>query len=108
MWRILKQKQGLGVYFNGHTHIDSIVKQHNWTFVQLAACLDVPAIRLIDVSENDINIAAMDFNDSALFEHGRTVSGQMNHFTPQANVKGQSDERECRISLSRAMNLLNG
>lgn len=99
MWRILDQKKGIGIYFNGHTHVDSIVRQKNWTFVQKSACLDEHAFRLIEIGENEITVKAIDVNDSAITESAPVIYNNIKHFSPQAEARGIDENRECRIPL---------
>lgn len=99
MWSILSQKQGIGIYFNGHTHIDSIVQQNNWTFVQLSACLDEQGLRMVDIGEEEIRITAVDIADAAFTDNVETLYANMKHFKPTANARGNEAERECTVSL---------
>ncbi|WP_088103279.1 metallophosphoesterase family protein [Halalkalibacter urbisdiaboli] len=99
MWKILNQKKGVGVYFNGHTHIDSIERKNNWTFVQLSACLDQHALRVVEVNQNEINISAKDILDKEIVENASLVYENMEHFTHQTDVRGEDSDRECKISL---------
>lgn len=99
MWKILDQKEGIGVYFNGHTHIDSIEKQKNWTFVQLSACLDQPALRVVDITKEEIAISAIDVLDEDVITHAPTIYNNIPHYGHQTDVRGEVDDRECRISL---------
>ncbi|MFH5183941.1 metallophosphoesterase family protein [Paenibacillus sp. TAB 01] len=102
MWSILSQKQGIGIYFNGHTHIDSIVQQNNWTFVQLSACLDEHGLRIVDIGEEDIRITAIDIAEAALTDNAGTLYTHMKHFKPTADACGNDAERECTVSLRLA------
>ncbi|MGQ7886010.1 metallophosphoesterase family protein [Paenibacillus sp. WC2504] len=99
MWKILSKKEGVGIYFNGHTHIDSIVKQNNWTFVQLSACLDQHGLRIVDVEQDEIRISAIDFTDAALTGNVEMLYNNMKHFRHNASARGTDSERECIVSL---------
>nr|WP_236838631.1 metallophosphoesterase [Caldalkalibacillus salinus] len=105
MWDILGQKEGLGVYFNGHTHIESIEQQRNWTFVQLAACLDEPAFRVVDIQQEDIVVSAVDVCDDDVVKHAPMIYEHIPHFTHQTDVRGEKQDRECRISLTSMMDI---
>jgi len=100
MWSILDKKEGVGVYFNGHTHVDSIVKQKNWTFVQKSACLDQHAFRLIEIGENEITVTAIDVNDSAIAQSAPIIYDNINHFSPTAAARGTDEHRNCHIPLT--------
>ncbi|WP_223066327.1 metallophosphoesterase family protein [Paenibacillus caui] len=104
MWQVLGQKQGTGIYFNGHTHVDSIVRQKNWTFVQLSACLDQQAFRIVEVGQEEIRISALDVADEILTKHAPVLHKHMNHFTPNPDARGKELEREGTISLRTAVN----
>jgi len=99
MWRILSQKQGSAVYFNGHTHVDSITKQNNWTFVQLSACLDQHAYRIVELEDDSIHIHAVDIDDMELSRQLPEIHRHMKHFSPNANARGTELERACSVLL---------
>ncbi len=99
MWRILSQKQGTGIYFNGHTHVDSIVTQNNWTFVQVSACLDQHAVRIVDIEQEEIRISAVDIPDAVLTDNVQTLYKSMQHFTHNPEARGQDADRECNVPL---------
>ncbi|SFI70080.1 Calcineurin-like phosphoesterase [Paenibacillus sp. UNC496MF] len=102
MWRILSQKQGVGVYFNGHTHVDSIAARDNWTFVQLSAGLDLPGYRIVELDGERIRIAAVDVDVEGLLEHGAALHRNMKHFSPNPNARGQETDRQIEIVLPAA------
>ncbi|MEK5058409.1 metallophosphoesterase family protein [Paenibacillus shunpengii] len=100
MWRILSKKQGTAVYFNGHTHVDSITKQNNWTFVQLSACLDEHAFRMVELGDDYIDITAVDIEDAELPKQLPEIHLHMKHFSPSVHARGTELERGCRVMLT--------
>nr|WP_275900669.1 metallophosphoesterase [Paenibacillus periandrae] len=99
IWSILAQKEGVGMYFNGHIHVDSIVQQKNWTFVQTSAPLDQHAFRLIEIGENEITVNAIDLNDSAIAQSAPIIYDNISHFAPEESARGTDEHRNCRIPL---------
>ncbi|MFT8321072.1 MAG: metallophosphoesterase family protein [Bacillus sp. (in: firmicutes)] len=99
MWKILEQKTGIGIYVNGHTHVDSIVHQKNWTFVQTSACLDQHAFRVIEMEKEDIHISSIDIEDKELVDNAPIIYNNIKHFSHSPNARGTDSERHCRISL---------
>lgn len=99
MWKILEQKEGIGVYLNGHTHVDSIVQEKNWTFLQTSACLDQQSFRIIDIEKEEINIASLDIIDKDLTESASIIYNNINYFRHNPNARGQESDRQCRIPL---------
>ncbi|SFE07991.1 Calcineurin-like phosphoesterase [Paenibacillus catalpae] len=99
MWSILKQKQGQGLFFNGHTHVDSIIRQHNWTFVQLSAGLDQHGFRIVDMKEDEIRIMAVDVTDAALTDHAPILHRHMKHFGHNPDARGMDADRETIVNL---------
>lgn len=99
MGRILRQKEGVGIYFNGHTHVDSIVKQDNWTFVQLSACLDQPAFRVVEMGQHEVRISAVDVTDADVLKNAPIVFNHMNHFTHNPLARGEASDRECSVPI---------
>lgn len=80
VWEILSEKQGVGLYVNGHNHFNSIAARDNWTFLQLAAVLDEQAVRLIDVSESLLSIDYISFDDLQLHRHAKIIGTAIDHF----------------------------
>lgn len=101
MWRILDQKQGPAVYFNGHNHMDSIVIRNNWHFVQLSAGLDDPSLRIVDVSKEAIRITAIDVTEATIADHARILHQHIRHFSHKPDGRGQDADRNTVISLLR-------
>ncbi|GGD89578.1 hypothetical protein GCM10010911_55230 [Paenibacillus nasutitermitis] len=99
MRRILNRKQGVGVYFNGHTHVDSIIVEGSWTFVQLSSCMDQHAFRIVELADQDIRISTMDIADAAVHDHAPILHQHMKHFRPTLEARGTDADREHVISL---------
>lgn len=102
MWRILNRKKGIGVYFNGHTHVDSIVAQSNWTFVQLSACLDQHGFRTVELTEEELRISAVDISDAEVLDNAPMLHQHMVHFTHNPNARGTDADRKLVIPLLTA------
>lgn len=102
MWRILNRKQGIGVYFNGHTHVDSIVAQNNWTFVQLSACLDQHGFRIVELTEEELRISAVDITDADVLDNAPMLHQHMVHFSHNPNARGTDADREHVVPLLTA------
>ncbi|MCQ6557524.1 metallophosphoesterase family protein [Paenibacillus mendelii] len=99
MWRILSQKQGIGIYFNGHTHVDSIVEQSGWLFIQLSACLDQHGFRIVEFTEESIQLSTIDLDEAGLIEHASTLYANMKHFTHNPNARGMDSDRAYHVPL---------
>lgn len=104
MWRILSQKKGKAVYFNGHTHVDSIVEQSGWTFVQLSACLDQHGFRVVEIDEEEIRISAIDIADEAVHTHAPMLHRHMKYFQHKPDARGKETDRGIVIPLQSAVN----
>lgn len=107
MWRILDQKEGVGVYLNGHTHVDSIVQQKQWTFIQVSAFLDQPAFRIIDISNTDIRVTASDLTDDVIARNAPVIYNNMDHFSHTKDARGQESDRQCTITLKQSSHHLS-
>ncbi|MDR0271476.1 metallophosphoesterase [Paenibacillus sp.] len=105
MWSILNRNKGIGIYFNGHTHRDSIVQQQDWSFVQLSACLDQPGFRLVDIGNEVIRISAIDVTDPAVIENAPLLHKHMMHFSPTPGARGKEEDRELVVPLLGAAQL---
>lgn len=102
---LLQQKKGIGIYFNGHMHCDSIVKEHNWTFIQTSACLDQQAFRLIELDDESITISSIDLEDEELAINASIIYENINHFRHKPDARGTDDQRNCTISLIPAISV---
>lgn len=101
LWEVLRRKTGTGVYFNGHTHVDSIAHRDNWTFVQVSACLDQHAFRVVEIGDTEIRITAADVDVPELLLHTPVIFRHMEHFHPTAEARGTAADREAVIALGR-------
>ncbi|MGX7107643.1 metallophosphoesterase family protein [Hutsoniella sourekii] len=54
---ILEGHQGPGLYINGHTHCDSIVRQGNWHYIQFANFYDQPYFRNLTINEKGFSLS---------------------------------------------------
>ncbi len=99
MRRLLEQKKGIGMYFNGHMHCDSIVQENNWTFVQTAACLDEQSFRVIEIQDEQIVVSSIDLDDEALKQNATLIYENMNHFKHRTDAKGINEDCNCTVSL---------
>ncbi|TXK84440.1 metallophosphoesterase [Paenibacillus sp. N3.4] len=94
--QILNKHAGLGFYFNGHNHVNSIVREQNWYFVQTAAMLDIPAFRLITVENGQVSVELIKFEDENVKESVQIVSRHMPYFEPFPSSEG--DEFSSSVS----------
>lgn len=101
LWEVLQRKTGTGVYFNGHTHVDSIAEKGNWTFVQVSACLDQHAFRVVEIGDTEIRITAAEVDVPELQLHTPVIFRHMEHFHPTAEARGTKADRETVIALVR-------
>ncbi|GGA02506.1 hypothetical protein GCM10008018_55770 [Paenibacillus marchantiophytorum] len=88
--RILNKHTGVGFYFNGHNHVNSIVREQDWYFVQTAAMLDIPAIRLITVEDGQVSVELIKFDDRNVKEWAHIVSRHMPYFEPFPAAEGDA------------------
>lgn len=101
MWRALKHKKGIGLYFNGHTHNESIVTKENWTFVQMGACLDIPAFRIVEVGADEVAITTIEATDKEIVDGPPVLCANMKHFSLNTFARGQESDRQVRVALVR-------
>jgi len=99
MWKILDQKEGTAIYFNGHTHVESIEQKKNWHFVQLAACLDLQSIRIVELDADSIRIYPLDIENESLRETAMVLHRNMSHFKPNPKPRGEEADYKCKIEL---------
>ncbi|NQX66213.1 metallophosphoesterase [Paenibacillus alba] len=93
--QILNKHTGIGFYFNGHNHTNSIVNECNWYFVQTAAMLDIPAFRLITVESGQVSVDLIRLEDESMLEWAYFLSRHMPYFEPFPSAEG--DEFSTRV-----------
>lgn len=95
---ILNKHAGTGFYFNGHNHVNSIVRERDWYFVQTAAMLDIPAYRLITIENGQVSVDLIRLEDEKVKEWRQIVSRHMPYFEPFPSAEG--DELSSSVSAS--------
>jgi len=106
MWNILNRKKGIGIYFNGHTHMDSIVQRDDWSFVQMSACLDEPGFRIVEIGNEAIRISAVDVAGPEVLEAAAVLHRHMKHFTPNPHARGTEADRALTVPALNSMKQL--
>lgn len=90
MRQVLNKKAGGGLYFCGHNHMNSIVQQGDWHYVQTAACLDVPAYRIIEIDADEVRITHQWIYEEGLMTDIRTFNRDMPGFGPSEDALGEA------------------
>ncbi|MEW9699771.1 metallophosphoesterase [Paenibacillus sp. SI8] len=116
MKSVLSVKKGPGFYFCGHNHTNSIVQQDGWHFIQTAACLDIPAFRVVELSGSLLDITTAQLNVAELEANIARFHRNMDGFTPVAEARGEEMDWSLSVNLlektiaeagAKADNLLN-
>lgn len=76
---VLNKHTRKAFYICGHVHADSIVHEDNWTFVQIAAILDQPIVREIEITNNYFSIVTDGIGEEYR-QLGSWLGSRMNHF----------------------------
>lgn len=96
---VLNRKQGRGFYFCGHNHVNSIVRQGGWHFIQTAACLDIPAFRTVELTGGQLHIGLVSVLDAALPEHIARFHANMPGFRPNPEAQGSFTDWSLQVDL---------
>lgn len=96
---ILNRKKGPGFYFCGHNHANSIVARDGWHYIQTAACLDVPAVRIVELTNGTFRTELRHMNDPELAQDIAGFNTRMKGFTPVADAHGELSDHELEIPL---------
>lgn len=94
---ILENYQGKGYFFNGHTHVESIVEIGNWHYIQVGSVMDQSLIRNIEIDSEGIEINTVGLEDGYK-EVGLWLGGVLDHY--EYNVRNFNGE-ENRILMQR-------
>lgn len=100
---ILEQKEGLGLYFNGHNHVHSIVQQDQWHFIQTAACLDQPCFRLVEIDAEEVRIQLIPVVDRDILNSAPAIYEEMPYFRHTPDAQGEETDRSYTISFPSKM-----
>lgn len=76
---ILNKHKRKAFYICGHVHADSIVHENNWTYVQIAAVLDQPVVRNIEITDHALTITSESIGED-FRQLGSWLGCRMNHF----------------------------
>lgn len=99
--RTLETKAGLNLYVNGHNHYNSIHRDGDWTYMQIAAVLDEIGARLIEVKEKTITVTELTFNTEELREQANCIGESINHFRLAPDQLATEQDRNLTIHLTK-------
>ncbi|UKS27062.1 metallophosphoesterase [Paenibacillus sp. HWE-109] len=96
---VLNKKQGQGFYFCGHNHVNSIVQEDNWFYIQTAACLDVPAFRRVELHEGAVRIDLVAIDDAELANYMEIVYANIPGWESIVTANGEEKDRVLEVKL---------
>ncbi|WP_409342800.1 metallophosphoesterase family protein [Paenibacillus sp. MBLB4367] len=94
---VLHTKKGPGFFFCGHNHVNSIVRQDGWHYIQTAACLDIPAYRTIELKDGKVAIGLATIEEANLTDHIARFHKEMPGFAPTREAYGE--DADLRLSV---------
>lgn len=97
MLEVLGRKQGPGFYFCGHNHKNSILQKDNWHFIQTAACLDIPAFRIVELTEQGVSVELIAVDKADMAEHIALFHKEIPGFTPSSDAHGQDTDHSLQV-----------
>ncbi|TDG00127.1 metallophosphoesterase family protein [Paenibacillus piri] len=98
---LLQQKKGPGFYFCGHNHVNSIIRQQNWHFIQTAACLDVPAIRTVELKDGQFRTELVMIDQPDLTDRIANFQMSMDGFSPASDARGEEADCHLQVELDK-------
>jgi Icc protein len=96
---VLRTKKGPGFYFCGHNHVNSIVKQDNWHYIQTAACLDVPAFRTVELEDGQFRTELVAVEAAELAGYIAAFNTKIEHFTPAPDACGEKADYTLQVNI---------
>ncbi len=103
MKSILSQKKGLGFYFCGHNHANSIFQENGWHYIQTAACLDIPAIRIVELKDGQVRTQLLTMDHEELMTHIACFNTRMKGFAPVLDARGVDTDWVLEVNLLEAV-----
>lgn len=96
---VLNKKKGSGFFFCGHNHVNSIVQQDGWHYIQTAACLDIPAFRVVELKDGKVEIGLISIDEVNLADHIERFSTKMPGFHPMEEAYGEEVDRSLLVDI---------
>jgi 3',5'-cyclic-AMP phosphodiesterase len=96
---LLNKKKGSGFYFCGHNHVNSIVLQDGWHYIQTAASLDIPAFRVVELKDGKVTIELISIDEVTLVDHIARFNTGMPGFAPMEKANGEEADRNRSVNL---------
>lgn len=95
---VVESYKGKGYFFNGHTHVESIVEIENWHYIQIGSVLDQSLIRNIEIDNNGIEISTESLDENYK-EIGLWLSGVLDHY--EYNVRNYNGDENRHLSYKK-------
>lgn len=100
MLSVLNKKKGAGFYFCGHNHVNSIVQQEGWHYIQTAACLDIPAFRIVELKDGQVSTELVAIDHADLAEHIAAFNTKMPGFGPVLEARGEDRDWNLQVEVA--------
>jgi Icc protein len=94
MRAILRKRQGNCFYFNGHNHIHSIVREEQWNFIQTAAGMCHPSIRIVEIDKSEVRTRIVAIEDKELLEAAQILYDKLPQYHRPLHAYGQNADRD--------------
>lgn len=85
MESLLNEKEGPGIYVNGHLHQDRYMTKGQWGFLQFNDILDEPTVRVLDVVENKVAMETVALDDPQTLMASRKIAKAVLTFLNKRN-----------------------
>ncbi|WP_160112457.1 metallophosphoesterase family protein [Salicibibacter kimchii] len=89
-----------GFYICGHTHVHSIARKKQWTYIQTAAVYDHPAIRVIEFENGRLHTTLKACEDEHTLENAETVRHHVYKRETPFDIMGATTDRTQTVVLS--------
>ncbi|KIL40960.1 hypothetical protein SD70_10040 [Gordoniibacillus kamchatkensis] len=98
---VMSEAPGPCLWFNGHNHIQSIVRKRQWTYVQTASAICLPCWREVAVTGGAVTVTTATVDDPAIRElAAQSLTGFGGfHRVPPAQAAGEDQDRSAIIHL---------
>ncbi len=100
--RILESVQAPCIWFNGHNHIQSIIRRGNWTFVQTASAVCLPCWRDVEIADDAVRITTRRLTEPAIVEAAERTLGcyPSFHRVDADTAAGGDEDQEVEVVFS--------
>lgn len=97
MESLLEEKEGAGIFVNGHLHKDRYAAHGKWGYFQFNDILDEPTFRVLEIEEQKVSMETVAMDDPATLHASRKIAKSVLTFLSSANDVAYARVRDIEL-----------